>query len=206
MIKLPYKFWRIFLKTAPICPHPRAICRENIPPRGEPTLFVFNHVSKRAEGFFFALAAPARPPIRFIMELTMVTGELFSRTRRDVRDSVLSARLQHRMGKWVLTRRIMDRFLDFLTRLLVTQISGLNCIPIYIHIPLSPEERIRKRKINREALEACVDSLENCIPVGVAPSGGFTHETLENLPVHTFVPTVAAMLCRRGKELKIVPA
>jgi 1-acyl-sn-glycerol-3-phosphate acyltransferase len=206
VIRLPFKFWRLLLKTAPICPHPRAIGIENIPPRGEPTLFVYNHVSKRGEPVFLALAAPAEPPPRFFIEMTLVGNDLFARTRRDVRDSVFSSRFQQKMGRRVLSRKIMDKWLDFLTRLLITQLSGFNFIPVYIHFPLSPEEKLRKRQINNEALMTCLNSLEKGIPVAIAPSGGYTHDNLENLPVQTIVPTLAALLLKRGKELKIVPS
>lgn len=51
-----------------------------------------------------------------------------------------------------------------------------------------------------------MESLEDNIPIAIAPSGGKTHEGLENPVYQTIVPTLASMFFKRGKVVKIVPS
>ncbi len=80
-----------------------------------------------------------------------------------------------------------------------------NIIPVYIHEPLTDEERLIKRSVNRRALIDCLRSLEQNIPLAIAPSGGSTHAEAEGESIQTIVPTLASLLYKRGKTAKIIP-
>jgi 1-acyl-sn-glycerol-3-phosphate acyltransferase len=205
MITLSYRNCVRLLKLFPICPKPRAIGLHNIP-RKEPTLFVYNHVVRRSEPVFLAIAAPPDPPIRFFIELTLVGRDLFERTRKDVRNSIFSPSLQRKMEKRALTRRILEWASNLLTRFLIAQMNRLNLIPVYLHDPPTQEEKARKVRTNRQALASCLESLAKNMPVAIAPSGGSTHEKGEILSIPTTVPSLAEVLHRRGQILKIVPS
>lgn len=205
MLTLSYRNCIRLLKTVPICPKPRAVGLHNIP-RKEPTLFAYNHVARRVEPLFLAVAAPPDPPIRFFIELTLVGRDLFERTEKDIRNSLFSAHLQKKMGRWALTRRALDWISRLLTRFLIAQMHRLNFIPVYLHDPPTPEESVRKVRTNRQAYKTCLLSLAENMPVAIAPSGGGTHEKGDLLSIPTTVPSLAGQLRRHGKELKIVPS
>jgi 1-acyl-sn-glycerol-3-phosphate acyltransferase len=205
MLTLSYRNCVRLLRTIPICPKPVAIGLHNIP-RQEPTLFVYNHIIRRSEPVFLAVAAPPDPPIRFFIELTLIGRDLFERTQRDVRNSVFSQDLQRRMERRALTRRMLEWSSNLLTRFLIAQMSRLHFIPVYLHDPPTEEEKTRKVRTNRQALESCLRSLDENIPVAIAPSGGSTYENAEIISIPTTVPTLADMLQKRGKVLKIVPS
>jgi len=205
MLTLSYRNCVRLLRTIPICPKPKAIGLHNIP-RKEPTLFVYNHVARRSEPVFLAVAAPPDPPIRFFIELTLVGEDLFERTEKDVRNSLFSPHIQEKMERRTLTRRTMHGIANLMTRFLIAQMSRLNFIPVYLHDPPTQEEKIRKAQTNRRALESCLESLAENIPVAIAPSGGSTHEKADLLIIPTTVPSLADMLRRRGQVLKIVPS
>jgi 1-acyl-sn-glycerol-3-phosphate acyltransferase len=204
MLTLSYRNCVRLLRTIPICPKPKAIGRHNIP-REEPILFVYNHVARRSEPVFLAVAAPPDPPIRFFIELTLVGQDLFERTEKDVRNSLFSPHAQARMERRALTRRAMHWIANLMTRFLIAQMRRLNFIPVYLHDPPTEEEKIRKARTNRRALESCLDSLAGNIPVAIAPSGGATHEKAEVMNIPTTVASLAEMVNRRGQVLKIVP-
>jgi 1-acyl-sn-glycerol-3-phosphate acyltransferase len=205
MLTLSYRNCVRLLRTVPICPKPRAIGLHNIP-RKEPTLFVYNHVARRSEPVFLAVAAPPDPPIRFFIELTLVGQDLYERTEKDVRNSLFSPHLQEKMERRALTRRTMHGIASLLTRFLIAQMGRLNFIPVYLHDPPTREERIRKIRTNRQALESCLVSLAEKTPVAIAPSGGSTHEKADLLNIPTTVASLAETLHRRGQVLKIVPS
>ncbi len=205
MLTLSYRNCVRLLRTIPLCPKPRTIGLHNIP-RSEPVLFVYNHVARRAEPVFLAMAAPADPPIRFFIELTLVGRDLFERTQRDVRNSIFSPRFQKKMDRRAATRGILDRMSNLLTRFLIAQMNRLDFIPVYLHDPPTREERIRKIRTNRLALASCVESLTQCIPVAIAPSGGATHEKAEIMNTPTTVASLAEKVSGRGRVLKIIPS
>src|SRR4030042_394367 len=109
-------------------------------------------------------------------------------------------------GRHALRKKILERASRLLTRFLIANISGYNFIPVFVHEPRSPEEQTRRRRINREAFEDCIRSLESHVPVAIAPSGGYTHQETTKSTVPTTLPSLAAMLQKRGKTLKIVPS
>jgi hypothetical protein len=82
----------------------------------------------------------------------------------------------------------------------------LKIIHVDLFDPASEEDRLRKRKTNRQAYLECIKSLDNDIPIAIAPSGGRTHKTVENPVYQTIVPTLASHLFQRGKIVKIVPS
>ena len=205
MLTLSYKNFRNFLRIVPICPKPEAIGLENIP-KDEPTLYVYNHITRRAEPLFLGMAAPAKPPIRFFAEITIVSNYQRSTTKEDIVHSIFSRSFQQKMGKNALTRFSFAKLTDFLTRFFIAQMSRFQIIPIYLHDPPTRDEELIKRHINKQALEECLKCLENHIPVAIAPSGGSTHEAAENPISQTIVPTLASLLYKRGKVVKIVPS
>jgi 1-acyl-sn-glycerol-3-phosphate acyltransferase len=205
MLTLAYRNCIRLLRTIPICPKPKAIGLHNIP-RKEPILFVYNHVARRSEPVFLAVAAPPDPPIRFFIELTLVGEDLFERTEKDVRNSLFSSPVQEKMERRALTRRTMHGIANLMTRFLIAQMRRLNFIPVYLHDPATQEEKIRKARTNRRALESCLESLAENIPVAIAPSGGSTYEQADLPSIPTTVPSLAEMLRRRGRVLKIVPS
>jgi hypothetical protein len=193
------------MKYFPICPKPKAIGLSNIP-RGEPTIYVYNHVTRRVEPLFLALAAPAKPAIRFFTDIKITRPEIFSDTQADVKNSVFSSDLQEKWGRHALRRKILERASRLLTRFLMAEMTRYDFIPVFIHEPRTPEEDARKRRINREAYEDCVNSLAACVPVAIAPSGGFTHREATRNTVPTTLPSLAEALQKRGQTLKIVPS
>jgi 1-acyl-sn-glycerol-3-phosphate acyltransferase len=205
MLTLSYKNFRGFLRAIPICPKPKAIGLENIP-QNEPILFVYNHVTRRAEPLFLGMAAPARPYVRFFGEITLVSTYKLSRTKRDIMNSIFSEAAQEKADRKARARRRLEKFVDFLTRFFIAQMSRFHIIPVYLHDPPTREEEKKKWSINKSALEECLKSLESHIPVAIAPSGGNTHET-GGIPLpQTIVPTLASMMYKRGKIVKIVPS
>lgn len=204
MISFAYRNFVSWLKAFPLCPLPQAIGTENIPFK-EPVLYVYNHVTRGAEPLFLGLAAPSSPPLRFLAEITVLGGYLRERTRRDVANSVFPPSLRAKAKKYIITRFLLEKAVDFLTEYFITQMRRFNIIPVYLHDPPTPEERLIKRQVNRRALEACLASLEENIPLAIAPSGGSTHEAAEVDAVQTIVPTLASFLYRKGKIVKIVP-
>lgn len=204
MISFSYKNFVTLLKTLPLCPLPEARGWSNIPV-GKPILFVYNHVTRRAEPLFLGLAAPSTPPIRFLAEITVLGDYLVERTRQDIVNSIFPPAFQARLRRRLVSRFVFEKFIDILTRYFLTQMGRFNVIPVFLHNPATREERIVKRRVNREALEACLASLENNIPVAIAPSGGSTHPEAKEDATQTVVPTLASFLCRRGKVVQIVP-
>lgn len=204
MLIFSYRNCVRLLRTVPICPKPRAIGLTNIP-RSEPALFVYNHVARRTEPLYLAMAAPPDPAIRFFIELTLVGPDLFERTLRDVRNAVFSYGFQKRAERRPLMRKIMERSSLLLTRFLIAQMKRLNFIPVYLHDPPTPEERARKARINRQALDSCLESLAERVSVAIAPRGGSSYEGADNSVIPTTIPSLAEILRRKGIVLKIVP-
>lgn len=204
MLTFSYRNCVRLLRTVPLCPKPRAIGLTNIP-RSEPTLFVYNHVARRSEPLYLAVAAPPDPPIRFFIELTLVGPDLFERTVRDVRNAVFSPGFQKKAAKRNLMRKIVEHSSILLTRFLIAQMKRLDFIAVYLHDPPTPEERTRKARINRQALDSCLKSLAEHAPVAIAPRGGSSYEGADHAIIPTTIPSLAEILRRKGIVLKIVP-
>lgn len=205
MLTFSYRNSIRILKYLPICPKPKAIGLSNIP-KDEPTIFVYNHITKRVEPLFLALAAPPDPQIRFFADIKVTRPEIFADTYADVKDSVFSPGLQEKWSRHALRRKMLERACRLLTRFLIANISRYNFIPVFVHEPRSPDEFTRRRHINRKAFEDCIRSLECHIQVAIAPSGGYTHQDATKSIVPTTLPSLAKILQKRGKTLKIVPS
>jgi hypothetical protein len=205
MLTFSYKNSIRVLKYIPICPWPKAVGLWNIP-TNEPTIYVYNHVTRRVEPLFLALAAPSDPPIRFFADIKVTRPEIFADTQADVKNSVFSQGLQEKWSRHGLRRKILEKSSRLLTRFLMANISRYKFIPVFVHTPSSPEEDARRRRINREAFEDCIRSLEANVPVAIAPSGGYTHQATTRNTVPTTLPSLAELLQKRGKTLKIVPS
>lgn len=204
MISFSYQNFRALLKAFPICPMPEAVGLENIP-LGEPLLYVYNHVTRRAEPLFLGLAAPVSPPIRFLAEITVLGSYLLQRTRNDIADSLFSRAFQEKIKRQAFTRFCFKKFIDFLSSYFTTQMGRFNLIPVCLHPPANKEEKSLKLSVNRQALKECLASLEKNIPVALAPSGGSYNYESEGLSTRTIVPMLASLLFRRGKTVKIIP-
>jgi len=205
MLTFSYRNSIRIMKYLPVCPKPKAVGLSNIP-KDEPTIYVYNHVTKRVEPLFLALAAPPDPPIRFFVDIKVAQPEIFAETHADVKDSVFSPGLQEKWSRHALRRKILEKASRLLTRFLIANISGYNFIPVFVHEPRSAEEEARRRRINRMAFEDCIQSLECEVPVAIAPSGGYTHQDATKSSVPTTLPSLAEILKKRGKTLKIVPS
>lgn len=205
MLTFSYRNSIRIMKYLPVCPKPKAVGLSNIP-RDEPTIYVYNHITKRVEPLFLALAAPPDPPIRFFVDIKVTRPEIFADTQTDVKDSVFSPGLQEKWSRHALRRKILERASRLLTRFLMANISRYNFIPVFVHDPRSPEEEARRRRINREAFQDCLTSLEANIPVAIAPSGGYTHQDSTKSIIPTTLPSLAELLQKRGKILRIVPS
>ena len=205
MITFSYQTSARIIRSLPFFPRPKAIGLSNIP-RDDHTVFVYNHHTARVEPLFVALAAPLDPPVRFFIDAKVVDPGILAETRKDVRNSLISSATQKRGGRRALTRKILERGTRFLTRFMVANLNRYNFSPVFVHEPRSAEELAGWRRFNRASIEDCLRSLENKIPVAIAPSGGYTHQETTRLTVPTTLPTLAGLLQKRGKTLKIVPS
>ena len=205
MFTISYNSLLRLTRALPVCPKPKSIGLENIP-KGEPFLYVFNHISKRGEGFYLYLAAPMKPNMRFFSEITLFKPEYLPRTRNDIANSVFHQKFQRKAVGNRLLYFFYMKIADLMARLLMAEFNRCNFIQVYLHDPPSEEEKLRKQRVNRLALEECVKSVENNIPLAIAPSGGSTHAEVENQIHHTIVPTLASWLYKKGKVVKIVPS
>jgi len=204
MISFSYKNFIALIRALPLCPLPQAINLKNIP-FNEPVIYVYNHVTRGAEPFFLGLAAPVSPPIRFLAEITVLGDYLIERSSKDIKNAVFPETWQRKMEKYRVTHFILKKIVDLLTRYFITQMGRFNLIPVYLHEPETEEERLIKRRINRQAIIECLSSLEKNMPVAIAPSGGSTHVEAESADIQTIVPTLASLLYKRGRIVRIVP-
>lgn len=205
MLSFSYRNSIRILKYLPLCPWPDAAGLANIP-RDGPLIYVYNHQTTRVEPLFLALAAPPDPPIRFFVDAKVADPAILAETLKDVRNSVFSLSAQEKWARHSLTRKLMEKTSRMLTVFLTANITRYNFIPVFVHPPGSPEEESIKRRINREAIESCLRSLENDEPVAIAPRGGYTHQEATRSHVPTTLPSLAEMLQKQGKTLKIVPS
>jgi len=205
MLSFSYRNTIRIIKCLPVSPWPKAIGLTNIP-HDEPTIYVYNHQTARVEPFFLALAAPSRPAIRFFVDWKVAQLAVVGETLKDVRNSVFSPRFQEKWSRYPLRRRVLEWACRLLTRFLTANICGYNFIPVYVHEVRTPEDEALRQHVNRQALQQCIESLENNVPVAIAPSGGYTYQETKRSSVPTTLPTLGEILQKRGKTLKIVPS
>lgn len=205
MLTFSYKNLRRLVRTVPVCPKPKAVGLENIPKEG-PIIYVYNHVTRRGEPLYFGMAASPKPNIRFFAETTIANPKYLPTLRKDIEDSFFPQRFQKIVKKSRPTKLFYTKLVDYLARYLIAQTNRIGIIVVDLNEPFTDEEKIKKRRTNRLALKECIESLENNIPIAIAPSGGKTYETLENPVYNTVVPALANRLYKRGKVVKIVPS
>jgi hypothetical protein len=205
MLAFSYNILRGIVRTVPICPKPKAVGLENIPKEG-PIIYVYNHITRRGEPVYLGMAAPPKPNIRFFAETTIASREYLPRLRKDVEDSIFAQRYRKKVKKIRLAKLCYFKLIDYLARYVIAQTKKINVIVVDLYEPTTEEEKLKKRRINKKALLECIKSLENNIPLAIAPSGGKTHKSVERPVYHTIVPTLVSTLYKRGKSVKIVPS
>jgi len=205
MLTFSYRNSIRIMKYLPVCPWSKAIGLSNIP-RDEPTIYVYNHHTARVEPLFLAQVAPSHPPIRFFVDWKVAQPAIVGETLKDVRNSVFSSKFQEKWSSHPLRRKVMEWASRLLTRFLSGNICRYNFIPVYIHEVRTPEDEALRRRVNWRALQDCIKALESNVPVAIAPSGGYTHQKTERSAVPTTLPTLAEILQKRGKTLKIIPS
>ena len=205
MITFSYKHIRSLVRTFPVCPKPKAIGLENIPNNG-PIIYVYNHITRRGEPVYLGMAAPTKPNIRFLAETIIASPEYFTKLHKEVENAIFPPRFQKKAHKCLWIKLWYSKFINIVTKYAIAQANRLKIIHVDLFDPTSEEDRLRKRKINKQAYLECIESLDNDIPIAIAPSGGRTHKTVENPVYQTIVPTLASHLYQRGKTVKIVPS
>ena len=205
MISFSYKHLRTLVRTMPVCPKPKVIGLENIPNNG-PIIYVYNHITRRGEPFYLGMAAPAKPNIRFLAETVIASPEYFQALCKEVEDAIFPPRFQQKAATRFWIKPWYRKVIHILTRFVLAQAKRLNVIHVDLFEPISNEDRLKKRKTNRQAYMECIKSLMNDMPIAIAPSGGQTHTTIENPVYQTIVPTLACSLFQRGKTVNIVPS
>jgi 1-acyl-sn-glycerol-3-phosphate acyltransferase len=205
MITLSYKNLRALVRTLPVCPKPKAVGLENIPDNG-PIIYVYNHITRRGEPIYFGLAAPTKPNIRFLAETIVASPEYFPQLHKEVENAIFPPKFQKKAQKRLWIKLWYGKFINIMTKYAIEQANRLKLIQVDLFEPNSEEDRLRKRKTNKKAYLECIKSLENDIPIAIAPSGGRTHKIDENPVYQTIVPTLASSLYQRGKTVKIVPS
>ncbi|NIM57356.1 MAG: hypothetical protein GTO16_00220 [Candidatus Aminicenantes bacterium] len=204
MITFSYNTLRGLLRTIPICPKPKTVGLENIPEEG-PIIYAHNHITRRTEGFFLMVAAPSKPNIRGLGDITLTHEKYLPTLRRDIEDAIFPKRVQKKINKNRLTKFCCNKFIYHLARWVIAQTNRYGSIGVELNEPTTEEEKRRKQRINKQALDKCIETLEDDIPLAIAPSAGKTYETVENPVYNTVVPTLASWLYRQGKVVKIVP-
>ena len=152
------------------------------------------------------VAAPNTPKIRFLAEVTIAAKKYLPILRKDVEDSIFPAGFREKIRRRRWATSFYNKLIDFLARYIVAQVNRLDSIVVDLQEPNTDEERLEKQRTNKQALKKCIESLENNIPIAIAPSGGKTHEGIENPVYQTIVPSLASMFFKRGKVVKIVPS
>ncbi len=205
MLSFSYNFLRTLGRTAPVCPKPKLVGLENIP-KNEPIIYVYNHTTRRGEPISLGVAAPNVPKIRFLAEVTIASKKFLPILRKDIEDSIFPARLQEKIKRRRWAKPFYNKLIDFMARYAIAQVNRIDPIVVDLQEADTDEVKLEKQRTNRQALKKCIESLENNIPIAIAPSGGKTHEGIENPVYHTIVPSLASMFFKRGKVVKIVPS
>jgi len=205
MLSFSYNFLRTLGRTFPVCPKPEAVGLENIPKNG-PIIYVYNHITRRGEPVSLGVAAPKKPKIRFLAEITIAAKKYMPILKKDIEDSIFPPRFQKKIRRKPWAKPFYNKLIDFLARYVIAQINRLDSIVVNLQEPDTEEGRLEKQRTNKQALKKCMESLENNIPIAIAPSGGKTHEGIESPVYQTIVPTLASMFFKRGKIVKIVPS
>lgn len=155
---------------------------------------------------YLGMAAPKVPNIKFLAEITITALKYLPILKQDIEDSIFPLKFQKIVKKSRWAKLFYNKLVDYLARYVIAQTDRLEVIVVDLYEPETEEEKLKKRRFNRHALTECIESLEDNIPLAIAPSGGKTHEILEDPVYNTIVPTLASMFYKRGKLVKIVPS
>lgn len=205
MLTFSYNTLRILARTVPLCPKPDAVGLKNIPKDG-PIIYVYNHMTRRGEPLYLGVVAPKSPNIKFLAETTIATMKYLPTLREDIENAFFSQRFQKIVKRIPWAKLCYSGLIDYLARYIVAQTTRIGSIIVDVYEHSTEEEKLEKHRTNKQALEECIESLENNVPLAIAPSGGKTYETLEKPVYSTIVPTLASMFYRQGKIVKIVPS
>ena len=152
------------------------------------------------------VAAPNTPKIRFLAEVTIAAKKYLPILRKDVEDSIFPAGFREKIRRRRWAESFYNKLIDFIARYMIAQVNRIDAIVVDLQEPDTDEGKLEKQRTNKQALKKCIESLENNIPIAIAPSGGKTHEGVENPVYQTIVPSLASMFFKRGKVVKIVPS
>jgi len=205
MLSFSYNFLRTLGRTVPVCPRPKPVGLENIP-KNVPIIYVYNHTTRRGEPIHLGVAAPNVPKIRFLAEVTIAAKKYLPILRKDVEDSIFPAGFREKIRRRRWAESFYNKLIDFIARYMIAQVNRIDSIVVDLQEPDTDEGKLEKQRTNKQALKKCIESLENNIPIAIAPSGGKTHEGIENPVYQTIVPSLASMFFKRGKVVKIVPS
>ena len=205
MLTFSYNTLRILARTVPVCPKPDAVGLENIPKDGL-IIYVYNHMTRRGEPLYLGVVAPKSPNIKFLAETTIASMKYLPTLKEDIENAFFSQRFQKIVKRIPWAKLCYSGLIDYLVRYIVAQTTRIGSIIVDVHEYFTEEEKLEKHRTNKQALKECIESLENNVPLAIAPSGGKTYETLEKPVYSTVVPTLASMFYRRGKIVKIVPS
>ena len=205
MLTLSFRSAVRFLRTVPICPKPKGLGFENIP-KGEPVIFVYNHIILRAEPVWLAITTPLNPHTRFFTDFKLADPKNMPILKKDLRNSVFTQKFQDRMQRYRWSRAALEKAVDVLSRYIIAQMNRFDVIIANLEYPKEKEGISDKFRTNLRALKKCVHYLERDIPIAIAPSGGKTYEEFENPVYNTTIPTLASRLYNKGKVVKIVPS
>ncbi len=205
MLTLSYHSVRRFLRAFPFCPKPKGIGFENIP-KGEPVIFVYNHIIRRTEPLWLGVGAPAGLHIRFLADIKIADPRYLPILKRDLRNALFSQRFQEKAKKHRWSQRGLTKIVNYLSMYLIAQANRLDVIIANLEIPSTKEEKSSKFSTNRTALRRCKECLEKSIPIAIAPSGGKTYESFKNPMFSTTIPMLASQFYKEGKVVKIVPS
>jgi hypothetical protein len=205
MLTLSYRSAVRFLRTVPICPKTISIGLENIP-KGEPMIFVYNHIVLRAEPVWLAIGAPTKPGVRFFTDFKLADPQNLPELKKDIQASVFTEKFQKKAGRARWSKAALEKIVDTLARFIIAQMNRFDVIIANLEYPTEKKEISSKFKTNLRALKKCVQCLERNLPIAIAPSGGKTYEAFENPVYNTTIPTLASRLYNQGKVVKIVPS
>lgn len=205
MLTLSYSSLIKFLRVFPLCPKPRGIGFENIP-KGEPVIFVYNHIIRRVEPIWLGVGAPAGLHISFLADIKLADPQHLPILKRDIMNSLFSPKLQEKAQRHRWSQEAVEKTVNYLAKYVIAQTNRLDVIIANLDNPSTDEEKSSKFKTNKKALKKCKQCLENNIPIAIAPSGGKTYESFENQMFSTTIPMLASQFYNQGKIVKIVPS
>jgi 1-acyl-sn-glycerol-3-phosphate acyltransferase len=115
MLSFSYTFLRNLGQRVPVCPKPKPVGLENIPKNG-PIIYVYNHATRRGEPIYLGVAAPKKPKIRFLAEITIASKKYLPILRKDIENSMFPPRFQKKMREKPWAKPFYNKMIDFIAR------------------------------------------------------------------------------------------